>query len=160
MHGQPGSPISEDQLAEQLIELTNRVPRGDDGADRGGGYWNHSWRLRRKFLFDWRYACSHLSRLERVATEKDKKAAQAPTIPVNILGGSNAASSRAHGKRCLFVLGEEEGSKVAVGNGFDTFNPALLKRVRAHYDTNGSKNSPSAIVTYHDIIIANNLFYG
>ncbi|KAI3317603.1 hypothetical protein HD806DRAFT_541070 [Xylariaceae sp. AK1471] len=31
-------PISEEQLAEQPIELTNRVPRGDDGADRGGGY--------------------------------------------------------------------------------------------------------------------------
>ncbi|KAI3341675.1 hypothetical protein F4824DRAFT_322682 [Ustulina deusta] len=31
-------PITKDQLAEQPLELTSRVPRGDDGADRGGGY--------------------------------------------------------------------------------------------------------------------------
>ncbi|KAI0451818.1 hypothetical protein F5B21DRAFT_516461 [Xylaria acuta] len=31
-------PISREQLAEQPLELTSRVPRGDDGADRGGGY--------------------------------------------------------------------------------------------------------------------------
>ncbi|KAK5634989.1 hypothetical protein RRF57_010701 [Xylaria bambusicola] len=31
-------PITKEQLAEQPLELTSRVPRGDDGADRGGGY--------------------------------------------------------------------------------------------------------------------------
>ncbi|KAI0411344.1 hypothetical protein EKO27_g1471 [Xylaria grammica] len=31
-------PITREQLAEQPLELTSRVPRGDDGADRGGGY--------------------------------------------------------------------------------------------------------------------------
>ncbi|TGJ80700.1 hypothetical protein E0Z10_g8064 [Xylaria hypoxylon] len=31
-------PITKDQLADQPLELTSRVPRGDDGADRGGGY--------------------------------------------------------------------------------------------------------------------------
>ncbi|KAI0402977.1 hypothetical protein F4802DRAFT_326598 [Xylaria palmicola] len=31
-------PITKDQLAEQPFEFTSRVPRGDDGADRGGGY--------------------------------------------------------------------------------------------------------------------------
>ncbi|KAI0537025.1 hypothetical protein GGR58DRAFT_363199 [Xylaria digitata] len=32
------SPITKEQLQEQPLELTRRVPRGDDGADRGGGY--------------------------------------------------------------------------------------------------------------------------
>jgi hypothetical protein len=32
------APITQEQRAEQPLELTNRVPRGDDGADRGGGY--------------------------------------------------------------------------------------------------------------------------
>ncbi|KAI1428389.1 hypothetical protein F5Y12DRAFT_782571 [Xylaria sp. FL1777] len=31
-------PITREQLAEQPLELTSRVPRGDDGADRGCGY--------------------------------------------------------------------------------------------------------------------------
>ncbi|KAH8157211.1 hypothetical protein CIB48_g11035 [Xylaria polymorpha] len=32
-------PITKEQLAEQPLELTSRIPRGDDGADRGsGGY--------------------------------------------------------------------------------------------------------------------------
>lgn len=31
-------PISDDQLAAQPLELTSRVPRGDDGTERGGGY--------------------------------------------------------------------------------------------------------------------------
>ncbi|KAI0876358.1 hypothetical protein GGS24DRAFT_488672 [Hypoxylon argillaceum] len=31
-------PITQEQLAEQPFELTSRVPRGDDGTDRGDGY--------------------------------------------------------------------------------------------------------------------------
>ncbi|KAI0965982.1 hypothetical protein F4678DRAFT_476251 [Xylaria arbuscula] len=31
-------PITKEQLADQPLELTSRVPRGDDGADRGGEY--------------------------------------------------------------------------------------------------------------------------
>ncbi|KAI0426988.1 hypothetical protein F5Y09DRAFT_345139 [Xylaria sp. FL1042] len=31
-------PITKEQLAEQPLELTSRIPRGDDGGDRGGGY--------------------------------------------------------------------------------------------------------------------------
>lgn len=31
-------PISREQLLEQPLEFTSRIPQGDDGADRGGGY--------------------------------------------------------------------------------------------------------------------------
>lgn len=31
-------PITKEELAEQPLELTSRVPRGDNGADRGDGY--------------------------------------------------------------------------------------------------------------------------
>ncbi|GAP92212.1 putative F-box domain-containing protein [Rosellinia necatrix] len=31
-------PITREQLAEQPLELTSRIPHGDDGADRGDGY--------------------------------------------------------------------------------------------------------------------------